>query len=415
MEQREAARLLCDVLSGHKRPEARLENLSPEDAESLAGWALLYKVGGLFYREMKSRGFPTKLIPVEAGNRLRDSYRNCATKNTNLFFDASKVLKSLGDNRLPVIALKGLSVAKSVYGDIALRPMSDMDLLVKEEDLVRAGRILLALGYMQYFSAWERTQKILHHLPPFTSNSGTMIELHWNIVNSDSPIHPDLDGLWERACLIKIDNVEVRALSPEDLLLHLCIHACIHLRTGIDLIPLCDIARLIKTSADKIDWQIVIERATTWGGQKCVYLMLLLVRELLGTAPPDNIISEMKPADYRSAFLDEALDQIIDVSSSGQIIRRRIVGLLEIKAVKRNKGKVVALLKIAFPSRENLSRIYPASASSPKIYLCYLFRLGRLVVHFAGVLLRLFRRDQSVIKAVHQAHRVSAVSDWLFS
>jgi len=415
MEGREAGRLLCDFLSGRKIPEARLEKLSPADGESLVDWALRFKVGGLFYREIKSRNFPTELIPVDARNRLREAYRNRATMNTSLFFDALKVLKSLADNQLPVIALKGLSLAKNIYGDIALRPMSDMDLLVKEEDLVRAGRTLQTLGYKQYFPSWESTLKTYHHLPPFKNKNGAMIELHWNIVTPDSPIKVDLDGLWERACLIKVDNVEVRAFSLEDLFLHLCIHACFHLQTGIDLIPLCDIAGLIKTSADKIDWQIVIERATRWGGQKCVYLMLLLVRELMGAAPPDKIMSEIKPDDYQSVFFDEALEQIFDVSPSGQLTVIRIGQLSKIKRVKGIKGKVLALLKKAFPSRENLARMYPVSVSSPKIYLCYLFRLRRLIVYYTIVLLRLFRRDQAVIKAVHQAHRGSAVSDWMFS
>jgi hypothetical protein len=257
--------------------------------------------------------------------------------------------------------------------------------------------------------------KTIHHLPPFTNKKGAMIELHWNIVTPDSPIKVDLNGLWERACPIKIDNVEVRAFSPEDLFLHLCIHACYHLQTGIGLIPLCDMAGLIKTSTDKIDWHIVIERATRWGGQKCVYLMLLLVRELLGAAPPDKIMSEMKPDDYQPVFFDEALDQIFHVSPSGQLIMQRIGSLLKIKKAKGIKGKVLALLKVAFPSKELLARIYPVSVSAPKIYLCYLFRLGRLIVYSTSVLLRLFRRDPSVTKAVHQGHRASAVSDWMFS
>jgi hypothetical protein len=418
MEQKEAGRLLCDFLSGRKIPEARLKKLSPADWDSLVYWAVRFKVGGLFYREIKSRNFPTGLIPVDVRNRLRNAYRNLATINTRLFFDASKVLKSLADNQLPVIALKGLSLAKNIYGDIALRPMSDMDLLVKEEDLIRAGRILLTLGYKPYFPVWESMLKTHHHLPPFTNKSGTIIELHWNIVTPDSPIEADLDGLWERACLIKVDNVDVQAFSQEDLFLHLCIHACVQLQP--DLIPLCDIAGLIKISADKIDWQIVMERATRWGGQKCVYLMLLLVQELLGAAPPDKIMSEMKPDDYQSVFFDEALEQILNVDvslsgHSGQLIFVRIGELSKITKVKGIKGKVLALLERAFPSRENMARIYPVSVSSPKIYLCYLFRLGRLIVHYTIVLLRLFRRGPLVIKAFHQEQRVSAVSDWLFS
>jgi hypothetical protein len=372
-------------------------------------------VGGLLYREIRSGNVSTELIPVGAKNRLRDAYRNFATRNTSLFFDVLKVLKSLADNQVPVIALKGLSLAKDIYGDIALRPMSDMDLLVKEEDLVRAGRILLTLGYKQFYPAWESTLKISHHLPPFTNKSGAIIELHWNIVDSDSPIKVDLDGLWERACLITVYNIKVRAFSPEDLFLHLCIHACVHLQTGLGLIPLCDMAGLIKTSGDKIDWQLVIERATRWGGQKCVYLMLLLVRELLGAAPPDKMMSEIKPDDYQSVFFDEALEQVFDESPSGWLTVMRIGQLSKIKKVHGIKGKVLALLKKVFPSRENLARSYPVSVSSPKIYLCYLFRLRRLIVYYTSVLLRLVRRDRSVIKAVHRARRVSAVSDRMFS
>ena len=63
MEKREAGRLLCDFLSGRKIPEARLEKLSPADGESLVDWALRFKVGGLFYREIKSRNISDRAYP----------------------------------------------------------------------------------------------------------------------------------------------------------------------------------------------------------------------------------------------------------------------------------------------------------------------------------------------------------------
>ncbi len=293
--------------------------------------------------------------------------------------------------------------------------MHDIDLLLKGEDLVRAGRILLTLGYKQDFPAWESMAGIYHHLPPFTNDNGTIIELHRNIVTQDSHFKVDIDGLWARACLNKIDDVEVLVFSPEDLFLYLCLHACFHLQTVMDLIPLCDMAGLIKTGADKIDWQLVYERAACWGAQKCLYLMLLLVRELLGVAPPDKIMSEIKPADYRPAFLAEALEQIIDENPSGQLIRRRIGKLAKIKKIKGIKGKISAFLTGAFPSRAYMAGIYPVSVSSAKIYLYYFFRLGRLFFYYSKLFFRLSRRDQAVVKAVDLEHRVNAVSDWLFS
>jgi hypothetical protein len=415
MDKREAGRLLCDFLAGRKISEARLEKLLPADWQSLADWALRFKVEGLLHREIKSRNLPAALVPVGVGNRLRRAYRDQATMNMSLFFDALKVFKSLAENQLPVIALKGLALAKNVYSDIALRPMSDMDLLLKEEDLVMAGRTLLTLGYKQYFPAWESMSKTYHHLPPFTNKNGTIIELHWNIVTLDSPAKVDIEGLWARSRPIKIEDIEVRVFSPEDLFLHLCLHASFHMQTGLDLIPFCDMARLISAAADKIDWQIVSVRASDWGAKKCLYLMLLLVRELLGAAPPEGIMSEIKPDDYQPVFFDEALEQIFEEKPSGQLIRRRIGKLAKIKKVKGLKGTVLAFFKGAFQSRAYMARIYPVAVASPKIYLYYFFRLGRLLVYFTTMLIRLFHHDQAVDKAVDQAQRVGSVSDWMFS
>jgi hypothetical protein len=170
----------------------------------------------------------------------------------------------------------------------------------------------------------------------------------------------------------------------------------------------------MKTSAGKIDWQVVLERASRWGGQRCVYLMVLLVRELLGAAPPAEIVSAMKPDDYQPAFLDEALEQILDGSPSAQRVGARLGQFAKIQQIRGIRGKALALLRGAFPSRENLARRYPVSASSPKMYLWYLFHLGRLTAYYGVALLRLFRRDPTVIGAVHQAQRVNAVSDWMF-
>ena len=395
--------------------EARLEKLSPADRKSLVDWSLRFKVGELVYREIRSRDVPDRIIPAEVRNRLRDAYRDRATINTRLFLDAAAVLRSLAGQGLPVIALKGLSLAKMIYGDIALRPMSDIDLLVREEDLVRAGRILMTLGYRPHDHAWESAAKTHCHLPPFSNDGGTTIELHWDIVDSNGPLRTDLDGLWKRARPVEVHHVAALALSSEDLLLHLCLHAGLHLQTGMDLIPFCDIAALMKAAGDQFDWRIARERADLWGGRKCVYLMLLLVRDLLGATPPDRILSEMEPADYRASFLDEALEQLFDVSASGQLMKRRIGELAKMFKAKGLRAKAAAFYRGAFPSRDYLARFHPILASSPKLYRYYFFRLGRLLVYAARVPLGMFRRDRTAVRAVDQARRMRAVSNWMFS
>jgi hypothetical protein len=91
---------------------------------------------------------------------------------------------------------------------------------------------------------------------------------------------------------------------------------------------------------------------------------------------------EMKPADYRPVFLDEALEQIFEASPPAQIMRLRIGLLLKIKKSKRIKNKISALFKAAFPSKEYLARFYSVSFSSPKIYAACFTRVALLSAIF---------------------------------
>ncbi len=409
MKQRQAGRLIGEILSGSVMAEAARMPLSPAEGESLADWAVYFNVAGLLYRELKS---PAEFIPTHARNRLRDAYRHNAILNTAFFGDAAKVIKVLADHDIPVIALKGYALAKSLYGDLGLRPMSDLDFLVKEEHLVQAGRLLMAHGYTPACATWDGAVKAHHHLPPFTNPRGTRIELHWALVDPGSPIHIDGDGLWERSVLVQEGDVEFRVLSPEDTCLHLCIHAALHLQTGLGLMPLCDIAGLIRTSAGALDWQVLSARAAQWNSGRCVYLTLLMVREWSRVSAPEDRLHAMRPDDFRTAYLKAAMEQILEVRPSGQLVGVRI-SLQKLDHVNGIRGKVRALVRYAWPEKEELARQYAVSRSSPKIYLCYARRTGHLLVYGARMLPLLFRRDQSLVKGVRLVYRGTAVSNWM--
>ena len=412
MNQRQAGRLIGGILSGRVMAEVALKPLSPAEGESLADWAIYFKVAGLLYRKSTSSAPSSEFIPTHARYRLRDAYRHNAILNTALFGDAAKVIKVFADHDVPVIALKGYALAKSLYGDIGLRPMSDLDFLVKEEHLLQAGRLLMANGYAPGCETWDDEVKIHHHLPPFTNQSGTQIELHWTLFDPGGPIHIDRDGLWERSVPVNEGDVEFRVLSPEDTCLHLCIHAALHLQTGLGMMPLCDIVGLIRTSSGALDWQVLSARAAQWGGGRCVYLILLMVREWLGVSAPEDSLHAMRPDDFQSAYLKAAMEQILEVRPSGPLIGVRI-SLQKLDQEKGIKRKVCTVVRHIWPVKEKLARQYSVSQSSPKLLLCYAYRAGHLLVYGARMLTLLFRRDQSLVKGVRLVYRGTAVSNWM--
>ncbi|MBU4577169.1 MAG: nucleotidyltransferase family protein [Desulfarculus sp.] len=414
MDNLETGMLLCSFISGREIPCSSMDKLKSDGGERLADCALRLNVGGLLYREIKTRDISTETVTINVRKRLRKAYRDTATFNTSLFFDLSKYIKILSDNLIPVIALKGFSLAKYIYGDIALRPMCDVDLLVKKENLVSAGKILLGLGYEPYYAAWEKNLETHHHLPPFTNARGTTIELHWNIVTPDSPIRVNIEELWERAGLVNICDIEVGVLSPEDLFLHLCTHACSHIKSGFPLISLCDISGLLKRSGDNFDWQLAIGKSYQWGSNRCVYLMLLLAQKLLELAPPNNVMANLKPNDFQHYFVNEIEEHIFNISPLDPLLGLANDQFAKIKKIKGVKGKARAVLKRAFPPREDIVRTYSVDISNPKIYLCYLMRIRHILTYYAVVQLGLFRRDQSVKQSVNQAHRVNTIFKWIF-
>ena len=64
-------------------------------------------------------------------------------RNTIIFNELKTLLKILKHAHIEVVLLKGAALVNSVYPDLAYRFMSDIDVLIKESDLVKAQKNLL--------------------------------------------------------------------------------------------------------------------------------------------------------------------------------------------------------------------------------------------------------------------------------
>jgi Uncharacterised nucleotidyltransferase len=107
------------------------ETLAVAEWERLIALALRHKVAPVVYVRLKGHG----LTPTpKAAERLRQIHLASATRNLRLFQELGNILSALQAANLPVIPLKGACLAETVYGNIALRPMGDVDLLVKPDD-----------------------------------------------------------------------------------------------------------------------------------------------------------------------------------------------------------------------------------------------------------------------------------------
>jgi hypothetical protein len=353
--------------------------------------AVEYEVEGLLYRRLSSKSL-APAMPDSVLQRLKDLYSCSAMWNRKVLDDARAVLTELRRNGIEVAVLKGAHLAEAVYRDVALRPMIDIDLLVRSCELARAEKILVELG----FGSGQRpdvdaTRALHHHLEPFRRAGATTVEVHWNIVQPKSPFSIDIEGLWHRARPCVVAGVHVLALGPADLLLHLCTHASYNHRFGIDhhqgiaLKHLHDIAFVATELRDEIDWPQLVAIANADGRARYIYATFAVVSAMFGTRfPPETLALKHGPAE------DEVATDVRACMISPK--RERSEGYRRMRQSTGWFAKTLSLFGTVFPAPTLLRQIYHVPAASRFLYGYYvvrpvdlLFRRGSVVLGMAGL------------------------------
>jgi hypothetical protein len=220
-------------------------------------------VGPLLYRILRDEG----LLPPSLEAELSGWYDRNLARNTRLLYELGRVLERLRTSEVPVLVLKGAALAETVYDSIALRPMVDLDVLVRQRDVDPALRVLQAAG----FRSTHATEVQARDIVPYGNEvafskqglENTPIEVHWRlswfVYYQDEILH---DLLWQTAQSFRLGNVPALMLGPEAQLVHLCMHLQQH-RAGGDfrLLWLYDIALVITVYLESIDWKQVIAQS----------------------------------------------------------------------------------------------------------------------------------------------------------
>lgn len=414
MDARSLCAIFADFLSGRKNKidSADFMNFSTYDWNNLAKYSDQLGISALLYIALKHQPNLWQQIPLSSQETLKQAYLQNAASNTRIYHESAKVLKALNDNQIPVIALKGLYLAEKIYRDIALRPMQDIDLLVKKKDLLEAGNLLLSLGYVQRSPSWDVLVNNAHHLPAFFNKTGAVvIELHWDLIDLVRPFEIDLEGIWERANTISINGVEVKALSVEDSLLYLSLHASFHHGYQIGLRSFCDIARVISQS--DIDWERLRQRAIEWRAVRSLYLILYFTQKLLKVEIPDDFMLSLKPADFDPVFFSQLGEQFLLETSGGNNDVYWFCIFYDTFKAKKSFKTFFALLKRLFPHPTTIARRYPIRISSVKLYLCYLMNLRRLILEYSRVPFQFLFRDREFLDSVEQENKRQALLRWI--
>ena len=368
---------------------------SEVDWERLVRRALRHGVAPLIYYNLTRLNLLNQL-PVSAAQRLRLTYYYNAARNEALYRTIGRIQIIFNAAGIRVILLKGAALAGIVYSEKAIRPMSDVDLLVRPEDLPSSERQLGQIGYIRFIerASQQPNEHYDYHAVYLNKEQGAAtprLEMHWNIDRPSRPFQVDIDGLWRRAIPVLIGGVECATLSPEDCLLHVCLHACKHGLTSLR--SLCDIAAIIEHWNERLKWRSLQARCHDWGVQNYAYLPLRLASDLFDAEVPESVLNNLKPAEFDTRVIASAKRELLEADTnvstpSNRLDSWRVLDLWRVQGLRHK----LAVISEALSSTVILDR-YPA-ASPGKVLLYLPIRIIDLIRRHGRLHWKLFLRDK---------------------
>lgn len=302
--------LLIHCLQPDTEPAAWQAQLASADTEKFTVSAIVLGLAPLIQRRLRESNVA---LPPRASARLLAAGRAAAARQDAILAQLAEVLDACAGAHVDLIALKGIYLATHVYPVPGMRPMNDIDVLVRPEQLPALEALLLRLGYEAHYKSPERGARVVKHTSTFRKPGGDgatpnpylsasaerTLEPHTSLEESWFGLRADVTpGVWERSVPIGFPGIAApaRALCPSDLLLHLSVHLTFHLIMGYpSLVQLVDLLMLSGALAPQ-DWQSVVPRARTHRVSPFVYAALRLAWLALHAPIPGEVIGALAAA-----------------------------------------------------------------------------------------------------------------------
>lgn len=340
--------LAAAVVTGRKLNKNEYEN---SDWEYIYGFACCHGISGLIsYALNDFDNIPQNVLDAFENDQNWALYKE--VRHSELI---KNLLEAFEKNQLFAMPLKGYWI-KKLYPLPELRRMGDIDILIKSDEYTAVAEMLQSGGYE---FEWESRHEYIYRHP-----AGLKVELHKTIV---PPYNSDLynyygDGL---RFAVKADGFEyIHKMYGKDLYVYMVAHAAKHyLNGGFGIRQICDIYVLKNKLCFSAEDMNYINTQLMEMGLNIFHSNLTAVEEKwFEEIEPDTDVSEMEEYIFKSG-----------IYGSERHWRA--------SAVYRNaKGhnyfpvKVKNVMRLLFPSRMSLEKLYPKLRENKLFYPWYIIK-----------------------------------------
>lgn len=289
------AELVVLAVGPHQGPEEKRRigelvhrGLDWDRLSSYAGWHRVLPVLHDTLARLQPEG-----VPHDA--RARIAANAGATLRNNLLIagELARLARLFAGRGIAMVPFKGPVLALRLYGGLALRPFTDLDLLVRPGDIPAAQELLAAAGYhplVPLHGAQERAYFRYEHDRTFVASreggGHVTLELHWRFFARYVAFPFDLNRFRDHLDRVPLGGADIPSLPAEELLLLLALHGAKHRWSALGWI--LDVARLPE-AFPRFDWERAVRLARESGTERVLHLALRLADALWGLPMPETV------------------------------------------------------------------------------------------------------------------------------
>lgn len=308
----------------------------------------------------------------------------------------------LHENGIDHVFLKGAYLAQFAYPQPGLRPMRDIDVVIKPNDLPAAHDLLITMGYTSPADVDGMVAAFIaqaKHLPGLRTPDGTVsVELHAHV---DAPGGP-LAGLDAFASPIHrpLAGRMLPFMGLQDMLVHLCVHAASFHSFNNGPLVVSDIGYLLRQPG--LDLQAVAARAAELGVARPVALTLALSENCWPSRRNDLPTGEVAVPDTLVANARTMCMDPIEQS-------KNMAFLADLAGQNSASSRLGAVFHKLLPPRQTLALEFGQARTPLQLMQFHLKRWGRILQHRVPTLAR-SRKSHDFAQALQ---RNIALQNWL--
>lgn len=215
-----------------------------------------FGVASQMYCLLKQRGQLDQTPPFFQ-DRLKQKFKAIVFQNMFMKSQMEQVLNKLEEAGIETIPLKGVPFAEKYFGHLGARGTSDIDLLMKPQDMERAVACVKALGFDTEveFTPDHFHMEFIKRFPG--GPRPLMVELHWDLLKRNTS-DLRIEEFWAQAKPLGAYR-HIKEFSEHHNFYMICLHGWRHNLNSLKYV--LDILQMIYVLQDDLDYSVLFRDA----------------------------------------------------------------------------------------------------------------------------------------------------------